>query len=82
MVDLDEEGSVANSATETMVRVYTGNKAYQRDAEKWARQGWRVATVTERRPRRGCIVSILFLVPSLIFPPKPELVVTYERIRQ
>jgi hypothetical protein len=69
-------------AEETMIRVYKSNSAYQHDARKLAGQGWRVVSVTERRPRAGIarIVLLMFLV--LIFPPKPQLVVTYSRPRR
>jgi hypothetical protein len=62
-----------------MVRVYSSNSAYQKDAAKLAKQGWTPITVTERRPRAGCARIILLWWLTLLRPPKPELVVTYQR---
>jgi hypothetical protein len=68
-------------ADETMVRVYKGNDAYQKDARKLADQGWRVVNVVERRPRAGCLRILLLWWLTLLRPPRPELVVTYARAR-
>lgn len=62
-----------------MVRTYKSNDAYRKDANKLAKQGWRVVNVAERRPRAGCLRLLFLWWFVLIFPPKPELVVTYER---
>lgn len=64
-----------------MVRVYKSPEAYRKDAAKLAKQGWSVQSVTERRPRSGCMRLLLLWFVVLIFPPKPELVVTYVRHR-
>lgn len=69
-------------ATGTMVRVYKGHAAYRKDAEKLARDGWQPVSVTERRPRSGCARILLLWFVVLIFPPKPALVVTYQRMPQ
>lgn len=66
------------SANQTMVRVYRSPNAYRRDAEALARQGWHVASTSERRRRRSCVWIVLFF-PVLLWPPKPEIVVTYDR---
>lgn len=67
---------------ETMVRTYTSAKAYQNDAKRLARDGWSAANVTEHRRRSGCIrVFLLLGIFALVFPPKPEIVVTYVRTR-
>lgn len=71
--------------SETTVKVYSDPKAYQRDAAKMAQQGWRVVSVTERRPPSGCgrLIFLIFTLGifAILFPHRPELVVTYERSR-
>lgn len=64
---------------ETMVRVYKDTHSYQDDASKLAKKGWQPTTVTERKPRAGCLRLALLWWLVLIIPPKPELVVTYQR---
>lgn len=66
--------------TESMVRVYTKPSDYSKDAAKLASDGWIAGNVTERQPRRGCgRILLMGVVFAFIFPPKPELVVTYTR---
>lgn len=65
---------------ETVVRVYTSPKDFERDTPRFAAEGWIVASVTHRQPRRGCgRILLMGVIFAFIFPPKPELVVTYER---
>jgi hypothetical protein len=64
---------------ETMVRVYKKPKDYERDAAKMAKDSWSAESVTERRPRSGIGRIATLGFGSLVFPPKPELVVTYAR---
>lgn len=67
---------------ETTVKVYRSSKDYQTDAQHMAQQGWTVSNVTENRPRSGCIrVFLLLGIFALVFPPKPEIVVTYSRAK-
>jgi hypothetical protein len=40
-------------ATETMVRTYRDSKAYTKDAERLAKQGWTVQNVATQQPRPG-----------------------------
>lgn len=65
---------------ETMVRVYKKPDEYQRDAQRLAAQGWIVANTMERRPRAGCARILTLGLFTLVFPPKPELVITYSRV--
>jgi hypothetical protein len=66
---------------EMMVREYRSTKEYQKSAERLAKQGWTVQSVTERQPRAGC-ARILFLgLFAGIFRPKSILVVTFVRSR-
>ncbi len=67
---------------QTEVRVYKSNDEFRRDAEKAAKKGWTVQTVTERKPRAGCGRILTLGLLTLVRPPKPELVVTYVRAVQ
>ena len=69
-------------SAQTLVRVYKSNGAYQSDAANLARQGWVPLSVTERRPRAGCARILLLWWLTLLRPPRPELVVTYQRVPQ
>ena len=70
------------SSNETMVKVYTNPKNYAKDAKDLAKDGWKAENVTERQPRRGCgRILAMGVIFAFIFPPKPELVVTYSRER-
>lgn len=65
---------------ETMVRVYKKPDDFHKDAVKLAKDGWGVAHMMERRPRQGCArVVLMGFLFAFLFPPKPEIVVTYER---
>jgi hypothetical protein len=66
---------------ETRVRTYSSPVAFNRDAANMARDGWAVASSMERRPPIGCVRIILTGFLALLFPPKPEIVVTYRRER-
>src|SRR6476619_4185537 len=67
--------------TEKMVRIYHRSSADQRDAKRLARSGWFPIHTVERRPRAGCIRILFLWWLVLLRPPKPELVVTYQRIK-
>ena len=66
---------------ETMVRVYKETKDYQKDQSKLAKDGWTTATMVERKPRAGIGRIATLGVMSVVRPPKPELVVTYQRLK-
>lgn len=70
---------MAMAKTETMVRTYKDSDSYRRDAASLAKKGWKVTNTVERRPRAGCARIVLLWWLTLLRPPKPELVVTYER---
>ncbi len=65
---------------ETMVRTYRGTDRFQKDAKRLAKDGWSVSNTVSQRPRAGCGRILSLGLFTLIFPPKPELVVTYTRI--
>ncbi|MGB3328917.1 MAG: hypothetical protein WBA46_08180 [Thermomicrobiales bacterium] len=66
---------------QSVVRVYTNSRDYAEDIVRFADEGWSVESVTERHPRRGCgRILLMGVIFAWIFPPKPELVVTYSRV--
>ena len=65
---------------ETMVREYKNPRDFQDEAARLAAGGWQVIGQTEHRPRQGWIrVIMMGFILARIFPPKPRIVVTYER---
>ncbi len=65
--------------TETMVRQYKSTDDYRKDAQKLSRNGWTVKSVESVEQRAGCLRFFLIGPLSLIFKPKPRILVTYER---
>ena len=62
------------------VKRYKTDQAYRKDAGKMAAQGWRVTNVISEQPRAGCMRIILTGgLGAIVWKPKPQLVVTYER---
>ena len=62
------------------VKRYKSDQAYRQDAGKMAAQGWRVTNVISEQPRAGCMRIILTGgLGAIVWKPKPQLVVTYER---
>lgn len=60
-----------------VVKRYKDEREYQRDAQKMARRGYKVATVTSEKPRAGCGRILTLGLFALIFPPKSIYIVTY-----
>lgn len=60
-----------------IVKEYKNQKAYQKDAPKMATKGYEVASVIEQENRAGCMRWLTIGLFSLIFKPKPTLLVTY-----
>lgn len=63
----------------TMVREYRDRKEFERDANKLARDGWVVVSQSERTQRSGCGRILALGLFTLLFKPKPLIVVTYSR---
>ncbi|MGH2549063.1 MAG: zinc ribbon domain-containing protein [Thermomicrobiales bacterium] len=59
------------------VKAYPDQAAFQRHAAILATDHWVVSTVVERKPNAGCLRIALLWWLVLIFPPRPELLVTY-----
>lgn len=62
-----------------VVKRYKDERAYQRDAQRWVRRGYKVSHVISEKPRAGCARILTLGLFTLLFPPKSELVVTYSR---
>jgi len=63
----------------TIVRTYTSPGAYTKDARRMERQGYRVVNTVNQAPRAGCLRILTLGIFTMIFPPKPLIVVTYRR---
>ncbi len=62
------------------VKRYKKERAYRKDAAMLAGHGWTVVSVTSEQQRSGCLRIILTGgIGALIWKPKPDFVVTYER---
>lgn len=62
-----------------MVKRYRTEREYQRDAGRMAKRGYRVAHVVSETQRAGCMRIVTLGIFTLLFPPKPQFVVTYQR---
>ncbi len=62
------------------VKRYKKERAYRKDATRMAGEGWTVVSVTSEQQRSGCgRIIMLGGIGALIWKPKPDFVVTYER---
>jgi len=61
------------------VKVYKNNKRYERDAKKLGKKGWKVISVVQEKRSAGLGRWALIGIFAPLFPPKPVLVVTYEK---
>lgn len=60
-----------------VVKRYKKRRQYEHDAGRMLRRGYEVQSVVSEERQRGAMMKIMFLLPALIFKPKPVLVVTY-----
>jgi hypothetical protein len=60
-----------------VVKRYTNEREFSRDANRMAKQGYIVASTTSEKPRAGCARILTLGIFTLLFPPKQMLVVTY-----
>jgi hypothetical protein len=61
-------------ARSIVVKRYKNEREYQNDAQRMARRKYKVASVTSQTRRRSFFGALFF---GLLFPRRPELVVTY-----
>jgi hypothetical protein len=62
---------------QVIIKRYKYDKEYQRDAQRMAKAGYIVQSVTSEQPRAGCGRWLTLGIFALMFKPTPELVVTY-----
>lgn len=62
-----------------VVRRYRTEREYQRDAARWTKRGYRVAHVVSETQRAGCMRIVTLGIFTLLFPPRAQFVVTYQR---
>lgn len=60
-----------------VVKRYKSEKQYQQDAQRMTAQGYKVVSVTSEQPRAGCLRIVTLGIFTLLWPPRPVLVVTY-----
>jgi hypothetical protein len=72
-----ERRRAAAVAAGVYVKSYPDQRAFQRHAAELATDHWVVSSVVERKPNAGCLRIALLWWFVLIFPPRPELLVTY-----
>lgn len=63
-----------------VVKRYKSQAAYQRDARCMLARGYTVLNVTSEQPRAGCLRLITLGIFTLLWPPKPVLVVSYRLV--
>lgn len=75
-------GEEIDTDSNVIVHQYEDHEQFQATAAVMSERGWKVQSVTESRPRPGCLRIATLWWFSLLFPPKPRLVVTYVRDEQ
>jgi hypothetical protein len=60
-----------------IVKRYKNEKEYQKDVLGMDKRGYKVISVVTQQPRRSLFTVIMTGFLALLFPRKPELVVTY-----
>lgn len=60
-----------------VVRRYKDEKEYQKDAQRMGKRGYKVISVISEQKRRSFFTVIMTGFLAILFPRKPELVVTY-----
>lgn len=60
-----------------VVRRYKNEKEYQRDAQHLGKRGYKVVSVISEPKRRSLFTIVMTGFLVLLFPRKPELIVTY-----
>jgi len=62
---------------EILVKRYTNERQFERDARELAKRGYVVTDVATRQPRSGLMRIILLGFFALLFKPKSQIIVTY-----
>lgn len=64
---------------ETTIKTYKTPKEFQKDQPKMAKQGWQVQNTSSHQPRPGLGRIALLGFGAMVFKPKPQIIVTYQR---
>ncbi len=62
-----------------IVRDYDSHEAYAREAPYMTQNGYTIVSVVETKQRSGCGRFFALGLLALVFPPKPHILVTYQR---
>lgn len=60
-----------------VVKRYKNEKDYQKDAGRMSKRGYKVVSTISEQQRRSLFTVIMTGFLALLFPKKPQLVVTY-----
>jgi hypothetical protein len=60
-----------------VVKRYKNEKEYQKDVLGMDKRGYKVISVAVQQPRRSLFTVVMTGFLALLFPRRPELVVTY-----
>jgi len=63
----------------TKVKVYRTRGAFERDAERMAKQGWSVISASDKQQSAGCLRLLMIGPLALFVKPKSKVMVTYQR---
>ena len=74
-----DPGQIRRVPKDTEVVTYNNADAFNGDASKRTRDGWTVVSQTEKTRNPGCLGVLLTGGFRLIFKPKPQVIVSYQR---
>jgi len=63
----------------TKIKQYDNRKAFEKDANKMAKDGWAVVSTSTDQVRRGCTLSSILLPILFFIRKKDKITVTYRR---
>ncbi len=62
-----------------IIKRYKNERQYQGDAQQMARKGYIVSAVASQQMRRSFFTVVMTGFLAILFPRKPQLIVTYMR---
>jgi len=68
---------MSKKVKDVLVKRYTNERQFERDARELAKRGYVVTDVATRQPRSGLMRIILLGFFALLFKPKGQIIVTY-----
>lgn len=60
-----------------VIKRYKNEKEYQKDAKGMNKRGYKIVSVVSEQKRRSLFTVVMTGFLALLFPRKPELIVTY-----